>query len=724
MARRLKIALGLVVAVVSALLVVLLALRPGPIGPLTMPSPPSVVKVHLPSTSRLAFYLGVDKVAWGPKPGQMVTATYRGHGFLTLWDLFTGRMLAQRRLNSCPMDVLVEPRTGRVLVICFGWGSKEIRFEAWAPDLSRRLWRWTLRQKHKPGKPPKFSLPLGMLIHPSGKFAIVEYREEGKLLACDTRTGKMLKAFVTGMGVWALFFDRTGTKMAVSFLGRPELQVWDLLTGKRVGQVRAPFPMIDNGAFCSDGGKFVGFNWLRKRFAAFDLKTERVLFERNCEHVAVSPDGTYALLLPSFELWDLGKLAPVERVKFGLSASKIKAIWLAPGASNTLVIDDEGRWRLFDLRARREISSSPPSAPVASALSFVAPGRLLVAIEKFQGRQVALALWDAANVLPVSAREIPVESLVFRTIAKFRGERLSRLVFNREIPTSPNGELIAVPLYEMVDVYRTKPCLERIASIKRKTPSAPFPNGGCILQKRKLVVVHEGEYPNTYLAAYDLESGRLKWTCSVNVFSVPHVTSDERLMLVATLDGVYTLDPATGSVTGTIGPMKPASGLSLSRAGLVALMVVERRGKPKVVVYDLKTGAEVLRLDRGDRPTLSPNGRYLAVSFTGGAVEVYDVKSGRLLGSIPLSPHWIWPPVAFDPGGRTLAVASYFGNEVGLFDLPSLALRARIYLLPENRWAVLKPDGTLIFPRGAGGHLRITTPDGRAKALSASKKKK
>ncbi|RLI12061.1 hypothetical protein DRO33_03090, partial [Candidatus Bathyarchaeota archaeon] len=572
MARWLKVALGFAAILILGLSIATLVPRPKPVRPSPVQAPP-IVKGRLPKNTTLAFHLGIDEVTWGPRPGQMVTATWADKGFLTLWDLATGRMLAQRKLNSAPTSVAVEPRTGRVLVACFGWGSEQMLFEAWAPDLSKRLWRWTLGGPQEPGKPSRFSFPLGTPIHPSRRFVIVEDRLEGKLLACDARTGKVLKTFDTGKNVWAVFFDPTGRRMAVS-LSTSELQVWDLLTGRMVGRARTPIRDISEGSFCPDGRRFVCFGFLERKFAALDLKTGKVLLKRKCEQLAPSPDGTYVLLLPSLELWDLRKLAPVGKVRVDLPAKRIRAAWLSPNASGMLAVDDEGRWHFFDLWTRREIASSPPSAPAASALSFVAPERLLVAAESLWGRRAALALWDVASLRQVCFREIPTESLIFRIITRLRGEWLGRFAFHSEIPASPNGELIAVPLYDRVDIYRTKPRLERVASIRRRTPSAPYPNGGCVLPKHKLVVVHEGKYPNTYLAAYDLESGELRWTCSVDILSVPRSTLDEGLILVGTWSGIFVLNPATGNVVGTLGPAKPAGSLSLSGTGLVAARTV------------------------------------------------------------------------------------------------------------------------------------------------------
>jgi WD40 repeat protein/serine/threonine protein kinase len=86
-----------------------------------------------------------------------------------------------------------------------------------------------------------------------------------------------------------------------------------------------------------------------------------------------------------------------------------------------------------------------------------------------------------------------------------------------------------------------------------------------------------------------------------------------------------------------------------------------------IKIWDARTGGLAYTLrEKGEHPTYSSDGRYLAVACANEVVRVLKPRTGESLARVP--GHW---PVAFSPDCRTLATTSQ-GRSVKLWDMSAL----------------------------------------------------
>ena len=653
-----------------------------------------IVRLRLPNGARPIFNVPwIRAVAFGPKPGQMVT----GHlgGYITLWDLRTGRILAQAKAKGewSVRGLTIEPRAGRILV------ATTAAFEAWAPDLSKRLWRWRT-------EPLKATSCLGSPIHPSGR--LVALRQSRKVLLCDTRSGRVLFSFKPEGRFPFVFFDRIGLRMAV-WSGGNSLQIWDLISGRPIKRLKLT-GLYDLRGFCAGGG----FAYVERRrsgglgLVVVDPQTGRRLFESN-QWGIFSPAGDCFVLFPSLEVRDARTFALLAAPR--LEGIEGKVVWAlpAPGAAGLLVMTDRGWGYWVELPSGRVVSAIPPPVPEIREAFFVKPDSLMATCYPFGRDKVDFYRWDIATSRPsrVEALRLPWGSPLKRLVGRIQfyfGK--PQVHYLTSVTPSPNGKLVALGFEEKVDIFRTAPCLTKVRSLR---PNAEFFFVKCLSPRCHLAILHEEDSQGReYFAAYDLRTGDLRWRRP----ALGRLIQAGASLFEVSLSSVQVIDPATGKTVKAV-ILPEAVNLycvGASESDLLAYLPSPRRGC--AILFDVKAERKVAEF-RTKNPwdvTISPDGRYLAIQ---GEPEpdverifIYEIPSRRLLGSIPSGFH-----VLFAPGGKRLVITAL--NEATIYELPSLKVVSRLYILPEGGWLALKPGGLLILPRGAERLFFVKLPDGR-----------
>ncbi|MEV8527222.1 hypothetical protein AB0451_24175 [Streptomyces sp. NPDC052000] len=113
----------------------------------------------------------------------------------------------------------------------------------------------------------------------------------------------------------------------------------------------------------------------------------------------------------------------------------------------------------------------------------------------------------------------------------------------------------------------------------------------------------------------------------------------------------------------------------------------------------------------------SPDGRLLASATNYGAVQIWDIASGDLLGTLDKLPTGDRAPnqIAFSPDGKTLAVCC-----VPQFQLVDVAKRKILHSLALPSWAVaFSPNGKTIAVGGQNG-LQFVTASGQARTVTSA----
>jgi eukaryotic-like serine/threonine-protein kinase len=138
--------------------------------------------------------------------------------------------------------------------------------------------------------------------------------------------------------------------------------------------------------------------------------------------------------------------------------------------------------------------------------------------------------------------------------------------------------------------------------------------------------------------------------------------------------------------------------------------------KDDVTIFDVKTG-KILRSLPGHtggshRPAFSPDGRYLAVACGGvltenhGSIKLWDVANGRLIRSLEGHTKIVWG-LTFSPDGQRLASAS-FDQKVKIWD-PNTGQEALTLHGHTNTAlaAAFSPDGWKLATASEDGTIRI-----------------
>jgi WD40 repeat protein len=178
-----------------------------------------------------------------------------------------------------------------------------------------------------------------------------------------------------------------------------------------------------------------------------------------------------------------------------------------------------------------------------------------------------------------------------------------------------------------------------------------------------------------------------------------------------------------GSELSPISAPNPVRGLALSADGhrlAAATPPHRKRPNPRLLIWDVETRTRLAALHAPERPfhllVFAPDARRIAGATHQGAVYVWDVESGKCLGSRGIEDGWTRPvkSLAFSPDGRLLAAGSADGRirvwdtiadrEVGLLNAGKRPVSALAF----------SPDGRTLAVCTARGPVTIwDVPEGQ-----------
>jgi WD40 repeat protein len=449
------------------------------------------------------------------------------------------------------------------------------------------------------------------------------------------------------------------------------VRLWDTTTGKEVRS--GPRLKHLRGAFSPDGKVLALGGWPGQKARLWDVAAGKVVrsfgrFGGSTSALAFSPDGK--LIAEALE----GRRALVFW-EADTGKERRRLLEAVPGISQ-LVFSPDGRWLagarggqvlVWDLRAGKLHCAFGGDLAAVHDLAFSPDSKCLAAGCSWP----AVRLWDVTtgkDLHPPPAHVGAIRELAFspdgKTVASAGGEREAKAMHGGD------GE----PMVALWDAS-TGQLLRRWREEVGLVAGLAFAADG-----KTLTVVNERLFAGkanrhlyvvcSWSVASGKERGRFQVLGEENARTITALSADARLLaFVGPEDGAIELwDVASGKKQRTIpGPRSPlVAAFSPDGRGL-AILTGRERG-----LWDLTTGKPVWahRVDhfiRRQRHSFAcaPGGKLFATANLTW-VDLWDSASGKRAGK--LSDLWSGPPLAFSPDGKTL-VSCASGGAVELWDV-------------------------------------------------------
>lgn len=633
---------------------------------------------------------------YAPDGSWFVTAG--GDGIARIWDARTGRELRRLHHGAYISSIAVDPSGKRIATIGYDvalkmWdaqsGSELPRFEGASPGQSLqfspagdrvlaasregvRVWDARSGQLVAQAGAHRWrQAALLAMFDPSG-LVIASTGNEGTVTLWDARTGDPLHLLKHESKVNAIRFTAAGEEL-VAGQGDGRITIWNVKEGKARTTLgtsdESPLAGIHSLAIDPASPQVVAgtMNGVLKGWSLRDgASLWRVAPHRmNIMNIAYDARGTRFATAGSdgsAKVWDARTGALLANLDG--HSDTLRAVRFSPDGESLLTVADDHEARQWNLRAIKLRRTLGIAGYPGLSGGFIEGGRAVVGQDP-EGR---ITVWQSDTGKIVRRFGAGVGAVE----ASPRGDRL----------LSAEGEFGAM----QVRLWNVETG-ERLAGFgPARYVSASFFDGG-----RRAVLIRSGEEPtDRELRAIDSESGETIWSVRADAQQL-HVSQDGSHLAVGPFD-------ATG-----------------------------------VALYDARTGKLSKRVAAGrfsPRVWLSPDGKYLftistsihgegpePVFVVGNPVEVWDVQTGRLLGSLTghtgsviqvgFSPDGRWVvTVGLDRTGRIWAMDSR--TLVAKLEGHTGAIRDLAFSRDSRRIATASEDGTARVWEPATGRLLTT----------------
>jgi WD40 repeat protein/tetratricopeptide (TPR) repeat protein len=443
--------------------------------------------------------------------------------------------------------------------------------------------------------------------------------------------------------------------LTIPFLGaKPGVRIWDLASGKMArelsGQVEVVFAPDSRVAAAYPLTNAFNPN-SKAEVKLFEIATGRevatipvavvrnVLFPRAGARCAFSRDGSsFAVLADkAIELWDAAKGERIGALE-GHTARVAVILLLAGG--DLISLDEEGAWKRWDLGAHKEVWAGKQSAGKVTRL-VAAPDGKRIATATAEG----IRIWDTATGECTVA--IPDDRAHLAELEFVGGRRLmswgSRRLWDVTTGKEP-GDYRNSPPRPFLSVCYTSDGKSLIAVAP--PPARPDPRATRVWpyqpdETRSLTSLSLP--PGAAATVFDAATGKER-------FRVPARPGPA----VFTPDGRFVIDALVAVELG---------GLPVD----VFYLCDQKQVVTELVVTDAATGKVALRIPapggNGALVWLPEDGKTLALALPGKELQLWDLDTHKVRGSIPAQRNW---NVRLSPDGKVLATV---GNQTELWDI-------------------------------------------------------
>jgi WD40 repeat protein/serine/threonine protein kinase len=568
--------------------------------------------------------------------------------------------------------------------------------------------------------------------------------------------------------VSAIAFSPDGRHLASASHDRT-VRIWDVKTGRPVGELRGHDDVVYGVAYSPDGSRLATASWdgtVRiwdaAPFSRSPASGERGRGEERRQllilrghsepvsRVAFSPDGRLLASLSSLSvrLWDattgaeIRTLGPVGGLnRYGLAFS--------PDGRRLAVTMHDPAVIIWDVATGRQVQIFRGHTSTVKNVAYSPDGHVLASgagdIARSEPGQVKI--WEAATgqeVFSLHGHTDPIYGVAFspdgRRLASASQDHTVKIWDTstgqealtirahadtvRAVAFSPDGWCLAtacvdgtIKLWDGTPWVDEKPAHE-LQSLSGHGAAvfniAFFPDG------RSLAALSDNETIRTW----DVDAGReladRRLAVRPQIYALA-LSPDGRLLATATTNGmVWLLDTQTRAIQRHLRghPRGPVKSLAFSPDGRLLALASWVRA---VWLWDITTG-QVVQTFQGHEDAVmgvafSPDGKWLASASYDQTVRVWDVATGRLAHTLLGHTSRVYG-VAFSPDGRRLASAGNDGT-IRLWDPPTGQARGVLRGHASGVYSVaFSPDGRRLASGSNDWTVKLWDVVGNAEVLT------
>lgn len=573
------------------------------------------------------------------------------------------------------------------------------------------------------------NLELVSIKYPASGNLVYGYALGGPLYVWDTRTGKIVRTVGSPTGKWSFLFNlsRDG-KIAAMLNDKPELELWNTETGKKVRTFPGSAVNADDLDFSPDGSLMavaMGPKVLLWKTATGSLLRSLEGHESNVTTVRFSPDGTSLLSCSKDQtarLWDVASGKP--RQVFQGHQGKVSVGVFLPDGQRVITGGEDRSLRVWSVQTGKTLAVWQAITQALGSVAF-SPASSFMAVRTTAGTiQLLEPDKSVASRRVGGYTEPPLNPEAEREISITTPEMLDQFA---QVKLSADHQLAVASTganyLELIDLTRAK-------VIRRTVPYV-------FMERYQPALVALGLSPDKKIAyaqafdasmhAYDVATGKVLWvigdwdhkvnkaafspdgsqlllTRGTNDYTLHDARTGKELRAIKLEKGdwdgdTHTIllgdrkrvlgagvgfrlwDLATGKVIRTFGPRNwSATAIAASPDGRFVALPANDSNSKAISLWDLETGKEIRRFEGHNKPVdslaFSADGKILRTAAQDHTIRSWDVATGRQLTTTVLMPDGDWlcwtPEGYFNGSGRAIKELVYLVDGLDSFGMDQM----------------------------------------------------